>query len=251
MLWVPACPAGFSRVLKVPILLSSAYYVHLASTPPNPPAKKSETAKYAGHRDALSIPKLWPYTTGISKAVYWINAIAESAIIIGSTYPSLLSPSLLRLLVHEPYRNVSDIRLTPVWLAGSALMIMGSLIRLSCYHTLGRFFTWDLAIEDNHKLITSGPYAVVRHPGYVGNTMIGLGTILCHLGAGSWFVSYGGLESFAGKLFAAAWSFMVLYVPATLLRRVNTEDEVLRREFGEEWEAYARETPYKLIPYVY
>ena len=34
-------------------------------------------------------------------------------------------------------------------------------------------------------------------------------------------------------------------------KRARVEDEALRRAFGEEWEAWARRTPYSLIPYVY
>lgn len=130
-------------------------------------------------------------------------------------------------------------------------MIGGSLIRLSCYRTLGRLFTWNLTIKDDHKLATSGPYAVVRHPSYVGSAMIGIGTVLCHLGKGSWFVNYNGLETVWGRVFAVTWAAVALWIPAVLLRRVNVEDEALHNRFGGEWVAYARRTPYKLIPFVY
>ena len=183
--------------------------------------------------------------------MYWLNALAESAILIGSRYPSYLPYQLLRILLREPQRNVSDISVTPVWLSGCLLMIAGGLLRLSCYRTMDRFFTWDLAIKDDHKLITSGPYAIVRHPGYIAAAMIGVGTLMCHLGKGSWFFSYGGLETFLGKAFALAWSSLVIFTPAMLCSRVNVEDEVLHKQFGHVWEDYARKTPYKLIPYVY
>ncbi|KAF7791499.1 hypothetical protein EIP86_002515 [Pleurotus ostreatoroseus] len=97
---------------------------------------------------------------------------------------------------------------------------------------MDRFFTWDLAIKDDHKLITSGPYAIVRHPGYIAAAMIGVGTLMCHLGKGSWFFSYGGLETFLGKAFALAWSSLVIFTPAMLCSRVNVEDEVLHKQFG-------------------
>ncbi|KAF7791498.1 hypothetical protein EIP86_002514 [Pleurotus ostreatoroseus] len=109
---------------------------------------------------------------------------------------------------------------------------------------MDRFFTWDLAIKDDHKLITSGPYSVVRHPGYIAAAMIGVGTLLCHFGTGSWFISYGGLETFWGKIFAFAWSSLVVFTPTMLCSRVNVEDEVLHKQFGKIWEDYARRTPY-------
>lgn len=183
--------------------------------------------------------------------MYWLNAFVESAVIFGSRYPAYLSPQLLQLLVREPHHDVSDIRITPVWLTGCLLMSLGSLVRLSCYRTLGRLFTWEITVKDDHKLITTGPYSIVRHPSYAGNVMIGVGTILCHFGAGSWYAAYGGLETTAGVIFAAAWSAWMLWLPTMLVSRVSKEDDILKARFGEEWVAYAKRTPYRLIPFVY
>ena len=130
-------------------------------------------------------------------------------------------------------------------------MSCGALIRLACYRTMGRLFTWELALKKNHTLVTGGPYSVVRHPSYTGSFMIGLGLILCQLGPGSWFRECVGLHTWGGKLFAATWAAMSLGIPVGLMSRVNVEDEILRKEFNEEWEVYARKTPYKLFPYVY
>ena len=181
---------------------------------------------------------------------HWLHAIIESTIIISSRYPSYMPSQLLRLL-QQPQRDVSDIRVTPLWLSGYLLVVAGSLIRLSCYRNLGNLFTWDLAIKKEHKLVTSGPYSVVRHPSYTGSAMIGIGAVLYYFGKGSWFVSYGGLSMFWGRAFAVGWSALGLFVPVLLCSRVNVEDEVLRKQFGAEWETYARSTPYKLIPFAY
>ncbi len=269
MLWLPGGSESFSSIVKIPLLFSSAYLVYRAVSPPNPVAGKSATAAYDGKHDTLSATTTWMALASVARvrrthilfhafipyylfqSVHWLNAITESAIIIGSRYPSYLPPMLLRLLLREPQRDVSDIRLTPIWLSGCLLMISGSLIRLSCYRTLGRLFTWDLTIKDDHNLVTSGPYAVVRHPSYTGGVILNVGAVLCYLGKGSWFFSYGGLETFSGKVFAVAWAFLSLSVPLLLLGRVNVEDEVLHEHFGEEWVAYAHRTPYKLILFVY
>lgn len=192
----------------------------------------------------------WAYTR-FGQTVHWVNAITESAIIIASRYPTHLYPRLLQHLVHEPDRDVSNIRITPMWLSGCLFLVVGSLIRLSCYHTLGRLFTWDLTIKDDHRLATEGPYAIVRHPSYLGSVMIGLGTMLCHLGRGSWFVSYGGFETVWGKCLVAAWSTLALFPPTILIRRVGLEDKVLQERFGDQWVTYARRTRYRLIPYIF
>lgn len=120
-----------------------------------------------------------------------------------------------------------------------------------CYRTLGRFFTWELSLQKDHTLVTEGPYSVVRHPAYVGNLLIGVGTILCHFGMGSWYKECIGFDTWGGKLFAATWAGASLAIPVLLMRRVNAEDDVLRREFKGQWEAYAKKTPYKLFPFIY
>ena len=54
-----------------------------------------------------------------------------------------------------------------------------------------------------------------------------------------------------------AWCFGVIelgitgYIGCVSLLRVGKEDQVLREEFKEAWESWARQTPYKLIPFVY
>ena len=130
-------------------------------------------------------------------------------------------------------------------------MISGGLIRLWCFHALGKFFTWYLAIKDEHKLITRGPYAYVRHPAYTSAVMLAAGSVVTCFGEGSWYEAYDGLGTWWGKLFAVATSAVLFTVPVLLLPRVNREDEVLKKEFGAEWERYAKKTPYKLIPFVY
>lgn len=50
--------------------------------------------------------------------------------------------------------------------AGVAVCLAGAAGRLWCYRTLGRLFTFDLAIRPRHALVTSGPYRYARHPSY-------------------------------------------------------------------------------------
>lgn len=130
-------------------------------------------------------------------------------------------------------------------------MAAGGFIRLACYRTLGRLFTWELTVKKGHTLVTAGPYSIVRHPSYVGSALIGVGVVLCHFAPGSWYAECVGWETWGSKLFTALWGAWCLSVPALLAARTPTEDEILHKEFGEEWEMYARETPYRLFPYLY
>ena len=58
-------------------------------------------------------------------------------------------------------------------------------------------------------------------------------------------------ETWGSRIFTAMWTAWVLAIPTTLSARTPTEDEILHRKFGDEWEAYAKRTPYRLIPFVY
>ena len=48
-----------------------------------------------------------------------------------------------------------------------------------------------------------------------------------------------------------AYALATLSVPVMLCTRVGKEDGMMRARFGERWEAYARRTPYRLVPFVY
>jgi protein-S-isoprenylcysteine O-methyltransferase Ste14 len=79
-------------------------------------------------------------------------------------------------------------------------------------------------VKKDKVLATTGPYAYVRHPLYVGNHLITVGFCLASSLWWSFFV----------------WIALALYYyPQTIAH----EDKVLARLFPGEWEAWARETP--------
>ncbi len=75
----------------------------------------------------------------------------------------------------------------------------------------------------HHRLVTSGPFAVVRHPMY-------LGAIVQFVG---------------GVLLYRTWSVVLLAAAevVTDLGRARREEQALAAEFGREWQAYARRVP--------
>jgi protein-S-isoprenylcysteine O-methyltransferase len=62
-------------------------------------------------------------------------------------------------------------------LVGVVLVWSGILTRVAAKRALGRFFVGAVIIQDDHRVVTEGPYAVVRHPGYAGSivALVGLG----------------------------------------------------------------------------
>jgi protein-S-isoprenylcysteine O-methyltransferase Ste14 len=81
--------------------------------------------------------------------------------------------------------------------------------------------------ERGHHVITTGPYAIVRHPGYAG--MI-LGVPLSGLALGSWI--------------SAA---VALVYSGMILRRVMFEDGFLQRSL-DGYDAYVMQVRYRLLP---
>ena len=130
-------------------------------------------------------------------------------------------------------------------------MACASALRLACFRAMGRMFTWELAVKKDHVLITHGPYSIVRHPSYLGGVLLEVGTLLAHFGPGSWYRECVGWDTWAGRLFTAAWGGWCILVAALLVARASQEDKILKREFGQQWEAWARRTPYKVIPYIW
>lgn len=143
------------------------------------------------------------------------------------------------------------IQLTPLFLAGVVLVFCGTLLRLTCYRTLGTLFTFDLTIMPSHHLVTHGPYAYVRHPAYTGSLLVLAGLGLSHLTHGGWLVEcemLGGkgltglIMRLGGFLMWYAWWFGVG------VRRARAEDSALRKLFESDWDKYAREVRWWFFP---
>ena len=113
---------------------------------------------------------------------------------------------------------------------GLALLAAGGALRLAPVFVLGRRFTGLVAIQEGHRLETGGLYHLVRHPSYAGMLLFMAGYVLvfrCWLGL-----------------------LLVVAMLAVLVGRMNAEERLLEREFGEEYSAYRRHT-WRLVPWVY
>ncbi|KAI0073078.1 hypothetical protein K474DRAFT_1711035 [Panus rudis PR-1116 ss-1] len=242
-------------LVKLPLLLVDTYLAQKAVTPPNPPADPEEQKKFAekveGKEEFLTrhYPKIIVGLWGLFHA----PTVCEIYLILAKAFPSLQIPSLIKFLTpFQPLSAVVDrFGITKTFLAGSALIATGSLIRIACYRAMGRHFTFDLSLRKEHKLITDGPYSFVRHPSYLGTVFYTLGHLAIQLGHGSWWLESGVAYTPAGQALAAVRAAVGLGVAGVLLGRVPREDRVLRDEFREEWEAWAQRTPYKVFPWIY
>jgi protein-S-isoprenylcysteine O-methyltransferase Ste14 len=94
--------------------------------------------------------------------------------------------------------------------------------------TLGRNWSGIVTLKEGHELITSGPYALVRHPIYTGLLVAFLGSAMAH---GEWR---------AALALAIAW--------AALWRKLKLEERWMLERFGDQYVAYQRRVP-ALIPF--
>ena len=117
------------------------------------------------------------------------------------------------------------------YILGLVLFIVGLIIRWIAIVHLGRFFTVNVAIAEDHQLITTGPYRYVRHPSYTGTLMIFLGFGLCML-----------------NIFSLAAVFIP--ITAAFIWRMHVEESALRQAFGSAYESYANRTS-RLIPFAF
>lgn len=113
---------------------------------------------------------------------------------------------------------------------GLALFALGFLGMQWAEVTLARQFSIYVKLQKGHRLITKGLYRYIRHPRYLGITIFAAGVSLV-------------FRSWLGLLLAAA-------LLITLLLRIRSEEAMLRREFGPEWEAYAAGS-WRLVPFIY
>ncbi len=114
---------------------------------------------------------------------------------------------------------------------GCALFGSGLIIRITARLALGRYYSPRVCILKNHRLITSGIYGIIRHPGYLGFFLEALGISL---------------------VFNSIWGLLCMvagFLPA-LLYRIIREEELLREHFGATYEEYSARTR-KLIPFLF
>ncbi len=114
---------------------------------------------------------------------------------------------------------------------GAGIVFLAGLLEISARTALHQFFTLQVVIQEGHKLIRTGPYHIIRHPGY-------LALFLFLLGLGLAFSATFGLIL-----------LFLLFVPAMLYRIVK-EEELMLAEFGKDYIYYMNSTK-KLIPYIY
>lgn len=118
----------------------------------------------------------------------------------------------------------------PFWLQlfGLVILLLGYALANWAFYT-NQYFSSYVRIqqEREHRVIDTGPYQWVRHPGYAGGLLAWLGTPL-----------------FLGTL----WAFIPIFgLGIMIIIRTNLEDQKLQAELPG-YAEYATHTRYRLVP---
>ncbi|GBB84132.1 hypothetical protein RclHR1_10780002 [Rhizophagus clarus] len=129
------------------------------------------------------------------------------------------------------------------------LNIIGCLIRLWCFHTLKEFFTFNVTILKNHKLIDTGPYALLIHPSYTGVILMTPNVLYVIYQLHYYIPIYSPID-FSPFIFN--WYYYTLFVFLYIYlgtKRILNEENLLKQNFGKEWDLYSKKRK-RLIPYL-
>ncbi|KAG5721034.1 hypothetical protein E4T56_gene17956 [Termitomyces sp. T112] len=111
---------------------------------------------------------------------------------------------------------------------------------------MGKFFTLEFAVFDDHQLATTGPYSIVRHPSYSGAVVMYAGLVLWHAFPGSYLMESGILDAVLGKVVVSTLVLQSTTIIVALFLRSRDEDDAMHKKFGKTWEEWAKKLLYSI-----
>jgi len=114
---------------------------------------------------------------------------------------------------------------------GMALFVIGFMIRIHSILTLKQYFTYSVAKVENHKLIETGLYKFIRHPGYLGQLIIFIGI---STSISNWL----------------SILLMMISIGIGYIYRIKVEERFMIEQIGEKYLNYQKRTK-RLIPMIY
>ena len=171
---------------------------------------------------------------------YWIIAARNvKATRRREPYASRLGHAVLTILAaallafnRQPFEWL-DARFLPetivaYWL-GLFMVAVGLAFAVWARVHLGRNWSGRVTVKEDHELIRTGPYGIVRHPIYTGMLFAILGTAIA-------FGEWRGLIAFG-------------LLTASLILKLKMEERFMGETFGDQYARYRGEVP-ALIPFI-
>jgi len=152
---------------------------------------------------------------GTALQIIWSVYMTQLAIIVEATY--------LRFPESVNWNCITTFALI--------IMFVGILLRSWAVTMLGNQFTWHINSAKNGKLVKTGPFQFLRHPGYAGALL-----------------TYTFSAIFLHAWFSLIFSFIVLSI--AFLRRIYFEEYTLKQVFGKEYLDYCKKTK-RIFPLIW
>lgn len=217
-------------------LLTSVYLIHLIATPPNPePANP-----YA--KDSI---KSFTKKPRRSYVLQWATWLWQIALILFPNHRS-------KICYNADLLNLDLMRWSLITVITIGVVLIAAPIRLLAYAQLGKNFTFQLAKPSG--LVTTGLYKYCQHPSYTTLYLVMAANGLYILRADG--ISACMLPRFIARFLVGipyfsevVWCGFVAAIFVIGRMRIRDEEEMMRKEFGQEWEEYHRKTK-RFIPWV-
>jgi protein-S-isoprenylcysteine O-methyltransferase Ste14 len=114
---------------------------------------------------------------------------------------------------------------------GILMIIIGLIIRITAINTLGKFFTATARTTNEHLLVTSGPFSIMRHPSYAGAILV-----------------ITGVPVLLNNLITFFSTILLLFFAYDF--RIKSEEKVIISTFGEKYLQYSLKVK-KIVPHLW
>jgi len=177
----------------------------------------------------------------LAAVIFWlVGTIKTKATVRRQTLSSRLleiAPLVLGIVLLRTDRtlfHLMAVRFVPAtagWqMVGAGITVAGVAVAIWSRYFLGQNWSATVTVKQEHELIRTGPYSVVRHPIYSGFLLAILGTAI-------YDGEYKGLLALV--LVSVAWKIKSLH-----------EEAFMQSEFGDDYTQYKREVK-GLVPFVW
>jgi protein-S-isoprenylcysteine O-methyltransferase Ste14 len=112
---------------------------------------------------------------------------------------------------------------------GLAVYIVFSWFQVWVYKVMGENFSNEIVVMKSHRLVTNGPFKIMRHPYY-------LGQIFSDLGVAVSLLSY------------TVFPLVIIEIPLLVLRSFR-EEKLLAKHFKDEFDKYKKKSGF-MIPFI-
>ena len=170
----------------------------------------------------------------IHKEPFWKTKAGGDTLVeeIGDKSFWLILPGFLAAFFAPPLEYIYLPAFLPrvgwIEIIGLVLVIIGVALRLWARSAIKGQYSGHIQVTAEQQLVQSGPYRYIRHPGYTGYIFMAFGVCL-------------GYSSLIGLA-----AILILMLPG-LMYRMNLEEELLTKSFGDVYRAYVRRTK-RILP---